>query len=639
MSTLTFGHTTLRAVPTGARGEFPIVGEGREIRDGSWAGIDPDPARQGLLPYFPLQDYDREPRDTEIETAVLENEHLRAVFLPGLGGRLWWLTDLASGDELLHQPDAIRLGNLALRNAWFAGGVEWNLGVTGHWALTADPVFTGRVDTEAGPVLRMWEYERMLGLVWRVEAWLPADSRALLVRPVLQNRTGRDVPVYWWSNAATPLTEHSRVLVPAGSAQHFTDEQWSIQHVPVPEWDGRDVTRPAEARVPADYFFTIDPAEPKPWIAAVGADGGGVFQTSTRRLSGRKLFVWGTSPGGERWQEWLSGRGRYLEIQAGLAPTQLDYVPLPAGETLSFTEAYGALPSEPRRATTAAWNEAVESARAAIDAVVDAPSLESADAIATTWQHRPPTEVSTNGASGWGALEVAAGHLPADPATPFPPSTLGTDQHPWLALAADGTLPPGDAPAAPVSGEAWSARLDGRAQSWHDWLQLGLLRLAAGQTERGESALLSSLELRDTVHARHALAALATARGDSSRAAELLVVALHEHPGSLQLVRDALAALCAASQFEACLREIEALPSALRAYGRVRYWEAWAAVHLGLLDRARALLDEGIEIPDLREGEHSFGALWSALCLASGSTEPLPARYDFRMRDDTVHAG
>ena len=55
--------------------------------------------------------------------------------------------------------------------------------------------------------------------------------------------------------------------------------------------------------------------------ASLDADGAGLAQTSTARLRGRKLFVWGAGEGGRRWQEWLTepGSGGYAEIQAGLA--------------------------------------------------------------------------------------------------------------------------------------------------------------------------------------------------------------------------------------------------------------------------------------------------------------------------------
>jgi hypothetical protein len=44
---------------------------------------------------------------------------------------------------------------------------------------------------------------------------------------------------------------------------------------------------------------------------------------------------------------------------------------------------------------------------------------------------------------------------------------------------------------------------------------------------------------------------------------------------------------------------------------------------------ARAVFDGGVEVPDLREGEEVLGELWARV---AGEGEPLPARYDFRMR-------
>jgi hypothetical protein len=69
-----------------------------------------------------------------------------------------------------------------------------------------------------------------------------------------------------------------------------------------------------------------------------------VVHTSTAGLPGRKLFVWGVGPGGDRWQERLSGPGhRYLEIQAGLATTQFEHLVLAADGQVSWTEAIGSL--------------------------------------------------------------------------------------------------------------------------------------------------------------------------------------------------------------------------------------------------------------------------------------------------------
>ena len=89
-----------------------------------------------LLPYTMQDGYSRRRQPTEHVVAVLENDVLRATFLLGYGGRLWSLEHRPSGRELLHRNQMLQPANLGLRNAWFAGGVEWNLGTTGHTALT-----------------------------------------------------------------------------------------------------------------------------------------------------------------------------------------------------------------------------------------------------------------------------------------------------------------------------------------------------------------------------------------------------------------------------------------------------------------------------------------------------------------------
>ena len=112
----------------------------------------------------------------------------------------------------------------------------------------------------------------------------------------------------------------------------------------MPVDDGIDRSYPSRSSHAVDYFFDLPASTPRPWITALDGDGYGLLQTSSPRLRGRKLFVWGTGPGGRHWQEWLSPRGgTYLEIQAGLARTQLEHLPLPAGERWSWLETYGPL--------------------------------------------------------------------------------------------------------------------------------------------------------------------------------------------------------------------------------------------------------------------------------------------------------
>ncbi|NLB90841.1 MAG: DUF5107 domain-containing protein, partial [Clostridiales bacterium] len=133
-----------------------------------------------ILPYTLQDGYRRTLRKRTFKAVVLENQYLRATFLPQLGGRLWSLFDKEKKRELLHVNPVFQPCNLALRNAWFSGGVEWNVGIIGHTPLTAEDMVCQQLSLEDGtPVLRMFQYERVRHLFYRVEALLPKGSRAV----------------------------------------------------------------------------------------------------------------------------------------------------------------------------------------------------------------------------------------------------------------------------------------------------------------------------------------------------------------------------------------------------------------------------------------------------------------------------
>jgi hypothetical protein len=132
------------------------------------------------LPYALQNVYRRDVRPREIPAIKLTNGHLEALVLPGLGGRLWSLRDLAADRDLLFTNRRLQFANFALTDAWFAGGIEWNLGSTGHSATTSRPVFAGRVSSSRGAALRIWEWERTRDLIFSVDLLMPADLPLLL---------------------------------------------------------------------------------------------------------------------------------------------------------------------------------------------------------------------------------------------------------------------------------------------------------------------------------------------------------------------------------------------------------------------------------------------------------------------------
>ncbi|GAB4066141.1 DUF5107 domain-containing protein [Angustibacter speluncae] len=630
-------QVVLRTSPLGPPNPLPPLRPVRDLHEGVEAPDADAEMRAGLalghvtslLPYLTQDGYGRDLVETAHDAVVVENERVRATFLPGLGGRLWSLVDLTTGRELLHSPSTLQLGNLALRDAWFAGGVEWNLGTTGHTPLTCAPLHASLVDLDDGtPVLRLHEYERLRGLVQQVDAWAPPGSPALLVHVRVTNPHDHDVPVYWWSNTAVPQTGSTRVHVPATTAWQF-DYSRQLRRVDVTD----DLRHPTSSTHAADWFFDLAGTE-RPWIAAVDGDGGGLLQTSTSRLRGRKLFVWGTGQGGRRWQEWLSPDGEeYLEIQAGLARTQLEHLLLPARTSWSWLETFGPV-------TEAELESGVEHLLRGFEDQV---------AAITAAAERVPHEVLHVG-SGWGAVEQArrARHdLPALPAgTPFDPAVAGDEQRSWLDLLA-GHAPDADPSVPPAScqvGEEWEALLRGH-QGWLPAYLLGVSLAARGRLDDARSAWKRSVVQTDNAWARRALA---VTDDDQQSAGRSWDRAIELAPWCVPLQVERLAWVATTSPPVTVLAAVDAAPDEVRAHPAVRLLEARAAVDVGDLARSTRLLDEeGLVVPNLREGADDLTELWwdhRALALATAAgqpvsaahragarAEPVPARYDFRM--------
>jgi hypothetical protein len=80
-------------------------------------------------------------------------------FFTELGGRLISLYDKKSERELLHRNPVFQPANLAIRNAWFSGGIDWNIGQFGH-TFTTCAHFTALSRGDDEPGLRFYEYER-----------------------------------------------------------------------------------------------------------------------------------------------------------------------------------------------------------------------------------------------------------------------------------------------------------------------------------------------------------------------------------------------------------------------------------------------------------------------------------------------
>ena len=587
------------------------------------------------LPYALQNAYRRELRPQEIPAIRLTNSSLEALVLPELGGRLWSLRDLEADRDLLFTNRRLQFANFGLTDAWFAGGVEWNLGSTGHSATTSRPVFVGSVPSSRGTAVRIWEWERTRDLVFSVDLLMPADRRLLLAFVRVRNPDPVAKPLYWWTNIAAPEEPGVRVLAPAVRAWR-TGYDGSIACVDIPFADepAADASYPLLAQRAADYFFQVPPEE-RPWIAAVQADGSGLVQTSTAQLRGRKLFLWGTAAGGRHWQEWLCGPGRrYLEIQAGLAATQLEHLRLEGGAQISWAEAYVPIEADPGT-VHGSWPDALAEVAELVARVVPDEAL---DEWHRWWRAEvanvTPVQMAAGSGTGEAELVVRGEDPDGLPGTPFGQPRSDGFRH-LVELARTGQVHQDaagmDVLVPPIS-DRWGPVLDRAADGWWSRLMTAIRSHARGDLAPARLGYLRSDQLRSTPWAARGLALLAATAGDHASAAHLYARAVAQAPTCLPLLVEATEQLLAAGRPGACLTMIDAAPHQIAGHGRLVLLRARALLADGQADAARALLGAGIEVPDLREGE-TLGGLWRA---AFGD-RPLPYHFDFRMRPDLDH--
>jgi predicted Zn-dependent protease len=137
----------------------------------------------------------------------------------------------------------------------------------------------------------------------------------------------------------------------------------------------------------------------------------------------------------------------------------------------------------------------------------------------------------------------------------------------------------------------------------------------------------ASLEHKDNPWALRGLALLDLADDAVDSAAGRYERAHRYLPQLGPLAQEAIQTLLQAHRPDDALKILDALPSPLRARGRFQMLEAQAAAAAGQLQRARVLLDGGVVVDDLREGETTLSDLWVSLYPGT----PVPGRYDFRM--------
>ncbi|NLG92003.1 MAG: DUF5107 domain-containing protein [Clostridiales bacterium] len=580
------------------------------------------------LPYLVQESYHRDLQERELAAIVMENDFLRAEFLADYGGRLWSLFDKKAGRELLFTNPVLRIANLAIRNAWFSGGIEWNLGQFGHTCLTCEPMFFARcTDSDGTPFLRMYEYERQKCFFLQVDFHLPEDSACLFAHVKIVNTKPESVPLYWWTNIA--VREEHNVRVFSGSdgvicIQPETMTSQSVRgfaHDTMPflkTLNGKDGSYPRNLPYSNEYFFQNRPLFSDAWEVAAYNDGTAFWERSTPTLRYRKMFCWGVQRGGRHWKDFLSldGQGDYFEIQAGLSPTQVHGRDIAPNGCVRFTQAFGGMNVDTSRAF-ASWEKSKAYVYDLVEGRLGAEELKRADRRFESLEDAAPDEILHFG-SGWGALEAERDPEIVPKGLVFPRETMGTQQAPWLALLRTGKLPdlePGTLPVSWMTDSRWAALLARSLEKEENrnaavLLHLGLMLYEEGKWQEGVAAMEQSLKLRPTAICCRNLASAAAQEEDWETACEYMeqALSLGGAEQSAVFAQDAIDIFTRAGRFERAWNCYRDLPQALKNVERVRLNTVQAAFELQKWDFLEEQFASDFAV--MREGETMLLDTW-----------------------------
>lgn len=588
-----------------------------------------------FLPYKRQDGYNRDRKMRKFKAAVLENDYIKAIFLPELGGRLWSIYDKKEQKELLYVNSVFQPGNLAIRNAWFSGGVEFNVSVRGHNPLTCSPMYCEVSKTSDGEeILTLYEFERIRGVSYSISAYLPDDSPTLYLNMKIENLNDEEKYMYWWSNIAYPEKKDTRVIVPARKMFRFYYENggYRVRNFGFPMADGVDFSYPQNIYRAQDFFYQI-PEEEQKWIAATDNTGKGLLQYSTKFLKGRKLFLWGMAQGGRHWNEFLSNEGEaYIEIQAGILKTQLEHVPMPAKTEWTWTEAYTMLETNPEIVTGNDYDAMVGEVEKCID-----------KKIGSVINNFPTDIVSREvvyQGSGWGVLENAIRDEKISKYYDYT-NTDDAETKQWFYLLENGRLPVhnvDDEPESYVIGKFWQDKLEAIPdKTWYEHYQLGVIYYEAEKYDEALNEWKQSVAKEENCWAYRCIAVMAhELKKDGASACENIKKAYALKPDCVTLSREYALILVTYGEGKYLLDNFDMVPESISSDPRLLLYKAKAYLDAKLFKEAAEIINEDFELPDNRECEIAVTDMWDDIYRGIYGDEaekiaPLPKKLDFRM--------
>lgn len=300
-----------------------------------------------VYPYPVIESISNEKTDKEYNAVYLENEYIKVMILPELGGRVQMAYDKIKKRHFIYYNNVIKPALVGLTGPWISGGIEFNW-PQHHRPSTFLPV-DSTIEKNADGSITVWvsEMERMFHQKGMAGFTLRPGHAYLEIKGNLYNRTETPQTFLWWANPAVAVNDYYQSVFPQDVNAVFDHGKRAVSSFPIATGTyykmdysaGVDISNYKNIKVPTSYMAVNSKFN---FVGGYENDThAGMLHVANHHVSpGKKQWTWGNGDFGRAWDRNLTDEdGPYIELMAGVyTENQPDFTWLMPYEEKSFTQ-------------------------------------------------------------------------------------------------------------------------------------------------------------------------------------------------------------------------------------------------------------------------------------------------------------
>lgn len=264
--------------------------------------------------------------DKAYKAVFIENEYLKIMILPELGGRVQMAFDKVQNRHFIYYNHVIKPALVGLTGPWISGGIEFN------WPQHHRPSTFQRVEhfiesfSDGSKTVWCSEVERMSRTKGMVGFTLYPGKAYLQLKVRLYNRTTFPQTFLWWANPAIKVNDEYQSVFPPDVFAVFDHGKRDVSTFPIATGiyykvdysSGVDISRYKNIPVPTSYMANNSCYD---FVGGYEHDTqAGMLHVADHHISpGKKQWTWGTGEFGKAWEKNLTDEdGPYIELMTGV---------------------------------------------------------------------------------------------------------------------------------------------------------------------------------------------------------------------------------------------------------------------------------------------------------------------------------